>query len=164
MPLPLHPTPLVDGDGTLVGSVSLWTDITARKQAEDQLRVTTENLARKTRELELTLDSIEQGIVSMDAHGKVEVYNRQVLQLLDLPEHLLGPDSTHDDVVRFQASKGTCRPTTDSSMSRTGQRRYFQGAAAMPRRSTCAGSPTAAPSRCAPARCPEVAWCAPSPT
>ena len=105
---------------------SFGIDITPRKQAEEQLRVTSAQLARKTHELQLTLDNIEQGIVSLDADGRVEVVNRRVLELLDLPPSLLGPASSYDEVVRYQAAQGDLG-ADHGFVDIDGRRRYFEG-------------------------------------
>jgi PAS domain S-box-containing protein len=70
----------------------------AEEQAADQLR-------RKSDELQLTLDSIDQGIVSVDAERRVGVHNRRMLELLDLPASLLTAATKFDDIVRFQRER-----------------------------------------------------------
>jgi PAS domain S-box-containing protein len=70
------------------------------------LQAASEALAQKSQVLQLTLDSINQGIVSMNADNRATVYNQRMLELLDLPEALFGPDKTFDDVVRFQTGRG----------------------------------------------------------
>ncbi len=99
-------TPIHDGHGQRIGSIGLWTDISERKVAEQQLLETTEQLQRKSDELQLTLDNIDQGIVSADATSRIGVYNRRMLELLDLPESLLTPSATVNDIVRFQIQRG----------------------------------------------------------
>ena len=105
---------------------SFGVDITPRKRAEGLLRATSEELARATAALEMTLDNIAQGIVSIDAEGRFGVYNHRVLELLDLPEHLLGPQSRYDDVVHYQREQGELQPD-HGFIDIEGQRRYFAG-------------------------------------
>ena len=47
--------------------------------------------ARSRRALLLTLDTMSQGIVLIDADGRVPVINRRAVALMDLPSHLLDP-------------------------------------------------------------------------
>ncbi|MFO1191755.1 MAG: PAS domain S-box protein [Rhodoferax sp.] len=105
---------------------SFGVDITDRRRAESQLRATGEELSRATVALQLTLDNIAQGIVSMDAEGRVGVYNKRALELLDLPEYLMGPEWRYDDVVQYQKSQGELQPDA-GFIDAEGQRRYFSG-------------------------------------
>lgn len=66
----------------------------ARFNIEEQLTKTSELLAEKTQSLELTLNSVSQGIAYIDAQNKLRVHNRRCLELLDLPPQwpANGPD------------------------------------------------------------------------
>jgi PAS domain S-box-containing protein len=105
---------------------SFGVDITDRKRAEGLLRATTDQLSQATVALQLTLDNIAQGIVSMDADGRIGVYNKRVLELLELPEHLMGPDWRYDDIVRYQREQGELMED-HGFIDAEGQRRYFAG-------------------------------------
>jgi diguanylate cyclase (GGDEF)-like protein/PAS domain S-box-containing protein len=82
----------------------------ARSEAESQLARTSALLAEKTRALEGTLASVSQGITNVDSSGRIRVYNRRYLELLDLPEDLLATQPTVEDVVRFQTERGDFGP------------------------------------------------------
>lgn len=99
-------TPIFDTGGRRIGSVGMWTNISERKQAEQRLRATSELLIQKTQALQVTLDSITQGIVSTDAAGHFTVYNRRLLEMLDLPESIVAPGKTIDDSLAFQTERG----------------------------------------------------------
>lgn len=101
-------------------------DITDRKRAEERLRATSEQLSRKSAELQVTLDSIAQGIVAVEPDGRLSVQNRRVLEMLDLPESLMTPGVTYDDVVRFQVQRGDLAGDA-SFIDADGDRRYFKG-------------------------------------
>ena len=101
-------------------------DITNLKRAEQQLRSASEQLGQKTRDLQLTLDSIAQGIVAVDADGRIGVYNRRTLELLGLPEALMTPQVSYDDIVRFQVQRGDLAGDA-SFVDADGRRRYFKG-------------------------------------
>ena len=119
-------TPIFDAGGRRVGAVGLFADISEQKRAENALRATSEALSRQTNSLQVTLDSIAQGIVSLDAEGRILVHNRRMLELLDLPESVLGPTATYDDVVRFQWQRGDLAEDA-SFVDSEGERRYFAG-------------------------------------
>ena len=78
----------------------------ARRTVEAELERTSALLAEKTRALEGTLASVSQGITNVDAEGRIRVYNRRYLELLDLPESLLATQPKVEDVVRFQTERG----------------------------------------------------------
>jgi diguanylate cyclase (GGDEF)-like protein/PAS domain S-box-containing protein len=83
---------------------------TARCQVEAELARTSELLAEKTRTLEVTLASVSQGISKVDAEGRIRIFNRRYLELLDLPEALLASQPFVDEVVQFQTARGDFGP------------------------------------------------------
>jgi PAS domain S-box-containing protein len=93
-------------NGKVVAISGVVQDITERKCAEQKLQATSDQLAQKTQELQVTLDTISQGIVSLDAAGRARVFNRRALELLGLPDDMLGPNTTFEDVVRYQIARG----------------------------------------------------------
>ncbi|MEQ1684030.1 MAG: PAS-domain containing protein [Burkholderiaceae bacterium] len=99
-------TPIFDTAGRRIGAIGMFADISARKRAEVQLRATSAELTQKTHALQVTLDSIAQGIVSMDAAGRVSVHNRRMLELLDLPDTLVKPGTTLTEIATFQNERG----------------------------------------------------------
>ena len=82
----------------------------ARRAVEAELERTSALLAEKTRALEGTLASVSQGITNVDAEGRIRVYNRRYLELLDLPEELLARQPKVEEVVRFQTERGDFGP------------------------------------------------------
>ncbi|HSW17950.1 MAG TPA: PAS-domain containing protein, partial [Ramlibacter sp.] len=67
-------------------------DITERRRAETALQ--------------LTLDNAGRGIMRLDAHGRILLYNQRVLEVLDLPEHVVANATTVGDVIRYQEGRG----------------------------------------------------------
>ena len=59
-------------------------------------------LAGKSRELELTLNHMTQGIMMVTPGRKVPVINQRAIELLDLPKSLAAPQTTFDDILSFQ--------------------------------------------------------------
>ncbi len=92
-------TPIIDADGRLVGSVGLWTDLSALKAAEHRL-------AEQSQALALTVESLHEGVFTSGRDGRAEVWNRRLLELLDLPESLLRQRPTIDEIRRFQVERG----------------------------------------------------------
>jgi PAS domain S-box-containing protein len=120
-----HATPIVDSNGARIGSIGMWTDISAHKRAEQQLRAAGEQLAQKTHALESMLDSISQGIISIDREGLIVVHNQRALELLDLPPGLMEPGATYDDVTQFQVRRGDVATTQSEILDVGAERPYF---------------------------------------
>ncbi len=59
-------------------------------------------LAAKSRELELTLNHMTQGILMVAPDRKVPVINQRAIELLDLPKSLASQRATFDDILNFQ--------------------------------------------------------------
>ena len=86
--------------------VLAWRGHAERKRTRAALEAATRQLTEKSETLQATLDSISQGLTKIDASGRIVVYNRRVLELLNLPGHLLARQPTHEQVVRFQRERG----------------------------------------------------------
>jgi diguanylate cyclase (GGDEF)-like protein len=57
--------------------------------AQEAMKASEARARRKSRELEVTLENMDQGIVMVDANREVVVANRRLLELLGLPQALL---------------------------------------------------------------------------
>ncbi len=95
-------TPVFDAQGHKLGAVGMFSDITPLQQAQQQVRLTGELLAQKSNVLELTLDSLSQGVVSFDTHGRSNAYNRRFLELLQIPEPVMRDRPSLPALRRYQ--------------------------------------------------------------
>ncbi len=86
--------PLPDG-----GWVRVFTDITKRKQAE-------RDIAEKTHQLELTLNSMEQGIILIDEHDRTVFFNAKAADMLGVPVELLERGVTVFESAAYQEAHG----------------------------------------------------------
>ena len=86
--------------------VLAWRGHAERRRARLQFQATSALLAEKSAALQVTFDSMSQGLTQVDAGGRVRFYNRRFLELLDLPEALLAGQPEHRDVVAFQRDRG----------------------------------------------------------
>ncbi|MCB2016666.1 MAG: PAS domain-containing protein, partial [Hydrogenophaga sp.] len=77
-----------------------------RMRARQQLQATSALLEEKSSALQVTLDSISQGLIKVGSDNRVSIFNRRLLELLDLPEELLVRRPTQENLVRFQAERG----------------------------------------------------------
>lgn len=92
--------------GSLRQMVLAWRDHTERLRSQQELQKTSVLLAEKSAALQMTLDSMSQGLTKVAADDRVTIYNRRYLELLDLPEELLARQPTHEEIVRFQRERG----------------------------------------------------------
>jgi PAS domain S-box-containing protein len=95
-------TPIFDAQGLKVGAVGMFSDITPLQQAQQQVRLTSELLAQKSRVLERTLDSLSQGVCSFDTQGRSNAYNRRFLELLEIPQAVMRDRPSLPDLRRYQ--------------------------------------------------------------
>src|SRR5262249_57046038 len=63
-------------------------------------------LQRRGAALRVTFDNMQHGVLMFDREQKLAAWNRQVMQLLDLPETLLAGEPRFADYVRFLADRG----------------------------------------------------------
>lgn len=96
--------------GALRQLVMAWRSHEERQRTQQELERTGALLAEKSEALHITLESISQGLVKVDAQGHIRVHNRRFLELLDLPESALERYRTHDDLIRFQTERGDFGP------------------------------------------------------
>ena len=61
---------------------------------------------QKTKILEATLENMDQGLVMYDADARVQVCNRQAMELLDLPASLMLSQPSFEEVRRYQIENG----------------------------------------------------------
>ena len=99
-------TPIFDADGRKVGAMGLFSDISPLKRAEQQLRLTSKLLAQKSQVLEATLDSLSQGVLSVDADGYINAWNRRCLDLLEVPDTFMQARPSFQALRRYQAEQG----------------------------------------------------------
>jgi PAS domain S-box-containing protein len=92
--------------GTVRQLVLAWRGHAERRRTLVELERTSRELAEKSEILQITLDSISQGLAKVDASGRVLIYNQRMRELLDLPEALMSTQPTHEEVVRFQQERG----------------------------------------------------------
>ena len=99
-------TPVFDDQHRKIGALGLFSDISAQKHAEQQIRHAGELLAQKSQVLAATLDNLVQGVLSVDAQGRCNTWNRRFLELLQLPESLMLGRPTLDALRQYQLAQG----------------------------------------------------------
>lgn len=84
-------------------TVSFSSDITKRKQAEEEL-------AEKSRTLETTLESMDQGISMVDGDLNFIAFNQKFLELLDFPPDVFVKGFPMEQAFRYNAERGEYGP------------------------------------------------------
>ena len=93
--------------------IGTHTDITERKQAEENLRKINAEVRENARLLEITLTSISQGIVVFDANHRLQKFNARVCQLLDIPEAWMATLPSAQEIAQFQLRQARQRDDLD---------------------------------------------------
>ena len=91
--LEIRTVPLRDGS-----AVCTYTDITARRRAEDDLR-------KKTMLLDATLENMDQGLMMIDERSVVRVCNERAIALLDLPLDMMRHQPSFEEVRQYQLDR-----------------------------------------------------------
>lgn len=93
------------------GFVVTFTDITARKSAEQEL-------AHQSRLLQTTFNSMEQGLMVVDRDMNLVVCNRRYRTLVDVPDDLVRPGTPVTELVRHLARQGEYGPAESEEQAR----------------------------------------------
>jgi hypothetical protein len=96
--------PLLADDAETGKYITIRTDITARKQAEQERQTANAILSARTAQLQATLDNISQGVMMVGPDGAVVFQSHRVLDLLEIPAHL--HDAGLAKITAFQTERG----------------------------------------------------------
>jgi PAS domain S-box-containing protein len=96
--------PIVAEDGRSSQYITIRTDITSRKLAEQERQAANAVLTTRTAELQAVLDNISQGVAMIAPDNTVVFQSQRVMDLLEIPAHL--HDASFAEVVAFQAERG----------------------------------------------------------
>jgi PAS domain S-box-containing protein len=96
--------PTVAEDGYSKQYITIRTDITARKQAEQERQAANEILTARTTQLQVTLDNISQGVMMVAPDNTVVFQSNRALELLEIPPHL--HSAGLEKIVAFQNERG----------------------------------------------------------
>ncbi len=100
------------------GFVMFYADVTERVEVEDQLRRTSALLAQKSHALESTLQSLSQGVLTINASGQITTWNRRALDLLELSDDVLRTHATLPALSRYQEEHGLVEVGAFSGLDR----------------------------------------------
>ncbi len=96
--------PIVSEDGYSSQYITIRTDITALKLAEQQRQAAHAVLTERTVQLQATLDNVSQGVLMVGADGTIVFQSRHVFELLEIPDHL--HHASVAEILAFQAARG----------------------------------------------------------
>jgi PAS domain S-box-containing protein len=99
-------TPVYDAGGRKIGAVGMFSDISALKRTEHELRDAHRRLEEQSRLLHSTLQGLRQGVLSVDATQRVNLWNQRLLELMQVPESLLARRPSVAEIARWQLEHG----------------------------------------------------------
>ncbi|MBX3602968.1 MAG: PAS domain S-box protein [Rubrivivax sp.] len=99
-------TPVFDAGRRKIGAVGMFSDISALKRTEHELRAAHERLAQQSRVMATTLQGLRQGVITVDPGQRVVLWNTRLLELLQLPESLLARGPAVEEIARWQVAHG----------------------------------------------------------
>ncbi|KQP06883.1 EAL domain-containing protein [Methylobacterium sp. Leaf93] len=111
-----------DPDGGIRAISGICLDVTELARSDQHLRETTDLLR-------VTLESIDEGLVMVDADDRVRVHNERLNLLLDLPEGMLHDGAPFDDLRRHIAERDGSLPATLDRRGRDGKRDHGEAGA-----------------------------------
>ncbi len=123
-------TPIHDAQGRKIGAIGLFSDITVQKQAAAEVERASALLAQKSRVLETTLESLSQGVVSIDKDMRIHAWNQRALDLLEVPEAFFKGYPTLRELGQWQVANGHFGPALErleGTDEREGLKAYLAG-------------------------------------
>jgi diguanylate cyclase (GGDEF)-like protein len=93
--------PMTDG-----GWVAIHNDITAYKNIERALLESSEALRKSNARFAAALQNMSQGLCMFDADHQILVANERYRQIYNLPEELVKPGTTYEQIVDYRRSSG----------------------------------------------------------
>ena len=78
----------------------------AAVRLENIVEQRTSELRRRGEELRVTFDNMVQGVLMFDGKTKIAAWNRQLLDLLKIPESFLASGPNYADFIRYLAQRG----------------------------------------------------------
>ena len=88
----------------------------ANADLERRVGERTVEVSSQTALLKATLDNMDQGLLKVDAAGRITVWNQRVLDLLELPLELMASNPALQDVLDLQLARGEFAKSDDGFM------------------------------------------------
>jgi PAS domain S-box-containing protein len=111
-----------DSQGEPVEVVGSWNDVTARKQAEQEL-------AEKEAQLRVALDNMPGGMMLDDRDLNYVLFNSQYSELNEFPDGLVRVGGAYRDELRYQAERGDFGPGDKDDLVEQAVATYQRGEA-----------------------------------
>src|SRR5690606_35025342 len=90
-----------------------------REEAMKRLEIARDEATAASRILQITFDHMAQGVAMFDRDGRLLAWNRQMRDLLNLPDDLLNERTTQRDLVVFLTKRGDFGPGDHDALLRS---------------------------------------------
>jgi two-component system, cell cycle sensor histidine kinase and response regulator CckA len=111
-------SPIRNGKGEIIGASKIARDVTARKQTEDELSRSRQELEDKTLMLQSVLDTIPEGLVATDAEGRFLLWNPAAEAIIRLGALNLRKEEWAERYGLFLPDKVTPLPLEQNPLAR----------------------------------------------
>ncbi len=110
--------PLRDESGTPTGGVCVTRDITDLKRAEEQLRRTIDRLEDQTQLMKTVFDSISDGVIVVDEHGRYLLYNPGAERIMGMPAQSVAIEQRTETYGIYRSDGVTMVPAEELPLTR----------------------------------------------
>src|SRR5207302_4286407 len=88
-------------------------DITEIKQREEALVAARADAERVREVMQTVLDNMSDGVMLFDNNSRLQFIDRRLVEFQKYPSDVIGPGTSNQDILRFQAGRGDFGPADD---------------------------------------------------
>ena len=102
--------PFWNPDGTRQGGFVVFRDVTEERRREEQLQEVTKTLRAQKQTMEIVVDSISDGVVAADEHGRFTIFNSSAERIVGKGKVDSGPDDWSAEYGLYLSDRTTPFP------------------------------------------------------
>jgi diguanylate cyclase (GGDEF)-like protein/PAS domain S-box-containing protein len=116
--LSVNTAPIRDGAGTLTGFIAVASDISARRRAEDEARMQSQERQRAEALLRDILEALPNAVSAYDAQERLLLSNKAYADMFPIEARLARPGRQRADLIREAALQGQYPEAGDTACAR----------------------------------------------